>query len=725
MANPLQETEAQRLARLNPTSTTVATPTNSGYFRAVGGYGDAIYKMNPDGISYNSYDILELGRQALLAQDSSKDAYGNYKIFQGKNGEDYAGVGVQVLKDKYGINYSSLGQQNLADLMYSGKSANGNPFNDHMIGKAGSLSDLFQAQPKATFGTQTINNTPNTLATPLANIAGGVQALPNNGGAPGGTSVPVANDFFVKKTSETNEQYLARTQAYIAQRNPNDPNSARLTMPQSSIGNPATPPTGGGASAPTLPTPSGASAADLLTQGLSAQLASQKAQFEAENTKRANEYQAKIDALDKKQSDLQGLQDLGMSNLSSTVTKESEQKRAALDLEKQRVDENYNANQSLINEMDGLLTTGNQVIQQMRDTTGLASIMNPRITKTMTDVTARAGVIQAVLAARNGQIGVAQNQLASTLSAITSIYGDQIDYYKTLQDFYSNQKTENGTVLAKLNTDQKAYLDMKLTTLAQDVDNTQKTADLISKALLNPDTALDYAKAGISLTDSPMQIAQKLAVVAQAKVLEWTDPYMLGGDMVQRSKITGAIKTVVNVPVGGVNLAGKTLDPLDVGRYLDLYPDSGITTNDTKASADAKVAAVSIPEGALRVALTKDKNSNIPYETTVKGIKDNKNITDKTLALRVASEVYGKTTSPTEIETPIYGIGNFAKIPLDTRVNEMKTFNTSNGIPPLTGLREDLAKEGYPIKEIDKRLHPFVSGVNDLVDSISSYLFGK
>ena len=229
------------------------------------------------------------------------------------------------------------------------------------------------------------------------------------------------------------------------------------------------------------------------------------------------DYKKQIEDLNKKQQDLQVLMGNNMLTAGDAVTKETTEKREALDLEKQRVNENYNANQTLVNELDGLLTAGNQIIEQMRNTTGLASIMNPRIAKTMTDVTARAGVIQAVLSARNNQIGVAQSQLNSSLNAISSIYNDQLNYYKTLGDYYQNQKDDRGKKLIQLTSDQKAYMNAQEKLLETDLQRLQDSKTMIEKAMTDPDTALAFAQSGVTLNDTPQQINAKLGNYAYAK----------------------------------------------------------------------------------------------------------------------------------------------------------------------------------------------------------------
>jgi len=260
-----------------------------------------------------------------------------------------------------------------------------------------------------------------------------------------------------------------------------------------------------------LPQATAPSTVATYTTSLTTEIANLKTQIQQEADKRSADYQSKIDELDKKEKEYQALQEGGMAGIKDTTYREIAEKRAAYDLEKQRFDENYNANQALVGELDTLLTQGNQVITQMQETTGLASIMQPRIAKTMTDIAARAGVIEAVMNARNGQMANAQNQLSTSLNAISSIYNDELSYYQSVVNFYGTLKNETAGKIETLSKDQKEYLDVKINMLSNDLNQLQATKANIEKALLDPDTATAYAMAGVTLTDSVETINRKLA----------------------------------------------------------------------------------------------------------------------------------------------------------------------------------------------------------------------
>jgi hypothetical protein len=230
------------------------------------------------------------------------------------------------------------------------------------------------------------------------------------------------------------------------------------------------------------------------------------------------------DAFDKQLADIERKQEEAQAQVDDFTEKQEgvlDQAKAAAtpfraDLEKAerdrlKIDENFQANQSLINEMGTLLQQGNDLINQQKGTTGLAALRNPRINQTISDVSARAGVIQAVLSARNNQIGVAENMIDRTVAATNADRNDQLNYYNTLLNFYGNEKDVAGNKLINLDKDQKSFVAAKIGQLQDEVARTQETADFIKQAMISPETALDFANAGVTLNDSVETINAKLA----------------------------------------------------------------------------------------------------------------------------------------------------------------------------------------------------------------------
>lgn len=169
----MNPTQAQLDARLNPEKVTIYNPGN-GIFKAVGDFGSTLYRW--DNGKFTTLDILALGKQELLDRyGSEKDQYGNYKALQGKDAGSQATAGLEVLKNKYGIDWKSLPSVNMGDFMqqlakngYGSQNADGQFI---MSGGPGTINDFVNVAP-AQLTAQDINDKPNFLATPTNPTSG-------------------------------------------------------------------------------------------------------------------------------------------------------------------------------------------------------------------------------------------------------------------------------------------------------------------------------------------------------------------------------------------------------------------------------------------------------------------------------------------------------------------------------------------------------------------------
>jgi len=261
---------------------------------------------------------------------------------------------------------------------------------------------------------------------------------------------------------------------------------------------------------PVLTTPTAGETSSALITSLSTQLTQANTALEASYKVQLDKIasdklatQAKIDAITAKEETTLG----DVKNLTAPFREELEN----AERERLYINENFEANQTLTNELDGLLTEGNTLISQLKGTTGLTSIRNPRVNEAIDAVNARAGVISAVMSARNSQINQAYTMIDRTTAAITSDKNDQLSYYNALLSFYDSSKTTEGNKLITLNADEKVYINAKIANLESDVASIKKTSDAVKEALINPATALLYAKAGVTLNDSISEINAKLA----------------------------------------------------------------------------------------------------------------------------------------------------------------------------------------------------------------------
>jgi len=200
-------------------------------------------------------------------------------------------------------------------------------------------------------------------------------------------------------------------------------------------------------------------------------------------------------------------------------------------------------------------------------------------------LSAATGVIKAGIDVYNGQMSAAQNQLQSATSALTSSYSDQIDYYKSINSYYESVASDNQAELTTLTKDEQDFLQSKITTLEADKKRIQDTSDAIKNAMIDPDTALAYASAGVTLNDSPEVISQKLAKYGYSKELSDNSKDMAekgytalvsgnppaGSEVVRITDSQGKVKTYWKKSSGGV---GGATD--DITTYAQAYLDGQI-----------------------------------------------------------------------------------------------------------------------------------------------------
>lgn len=230
----------------------------------------------------------------------------------------------------------------------------------------------------------------------------------------------------------------------------------------------------------------------------------------ADTDKRIGESRQKIDALTEKE-------DILLDTSIDPLTQPFRETLENAERERLHINENFEANQSLVRELESLLTEGNEMISGERSRFASRSSIEQGVARTMEDVTGRTGVIQAVMAARSGQIAEAERMIDRSVEAINADRKDRLSYYQTVLSFYEGKKDEEGKRLLKLDDEKKAYVTAQIGLLENDMKQAQETAAAIKQAMLDPDLAQVYGQAGVTLNDTPEQIGQKLATYGYQK----------------------------------------------------------------------------------------------------------------------------------------------------------------------------------------------------------------
>lgn len=157
----------------------------------------------------------------------------------------------------------------------------------------------------------------------------------------------------------------------------------------------------------------------------------------------------------------------------------------------------------LLNELDQLLTEGNELIRQQKDVTGLSAIRNPRVQKTMDDITARAGVIEAVVNLQNTYLSNAYQSIDRSANAIKDDRQDRLAYYDTILSLANRD-------IISLDAKSEKIAEEQVNLLKFDLEQATKTSDYIKELMINPDTAMLMAQGGVGLNDSIETINMKL-----------------------------------------------------------------------------------------------------------------------------------------------------------------------------------------------------------------------
>jgi len=242
--------------------------------------------------------------------------------------------------------------------------------------------------------------------------------------------------------------------------------------------------------------PSGVSAATGMVSGLQGAVDTARANLESTLGARKTTIDEELKVLkEKEQSTLDKI------GVASTPFREDLE---AKERERLYINQNFEDNQKLVNELDTLLTEGNNLIKQQQEITGISAIRNPRVQKTMNDVAARAGVIQAVMSARNNQISVAENMIDRTVAAINADRKDEISYYETILNL-------NNRDIVSLDKQSQQIAEEQLNLVKSDLERAQATQDYVKKLMIDPATAGLLGQAGVTLNDSVEGINSKLA----------------------------------------------------------------------------------------------------------------------------------------------------------------------------------------------------------------------
>ena len=423
----------------------------------------------------------------------------------------------------------------------------------------------------AVFQGPSVTSRPTPIVSPGATPAG----IPSPTGTPTGTQTTTGTikegqnlSTIVQSLGITPQEFLKLNPQFAAKGNKGDwqgltgliqPNQTYVipgkTAPAISSTGTGVPTTG--ITSPNLPNQTYQNTANTYYSSLSQQVTSAQQALEAERNTQLQKIQADKTAA---QTELDSIRTQQQGAIDAIGTASMEEKQMILDrlkIEEARFDQNYNAVQGLTTQLMDLMTEGNNLIAMISGKTGLQNIRNPRINQAIQGVTAATGVIQAGISAYNGQMSQAQSQLINATNVITSAYTDQLEYYKTLVNFYESKAGDTSAKLTTLTKNERDFLDAKIIELENNVQRAQANSDYIQKLMISPETALFMAQAGITLNDSPEQVNYKLAEQSKRQqIIDTTNEYVKDGYTSVPFPQPGQTG-LVTISVGGQTLSFK------------------------------------------------------------------------------------------------------------------------------------------------------------------------
>lgn len=219
----------------------------------------------------------------------------------------------------------------------------------------------------------------------------------------------------------------------------------------------------------------------------------------------------------------QQIYDDAMASENTAIMEEQRLKLDAYTTNMARYNKAYNDKQALLSQLNTLTTQGNALILAQKSTTGLTSIRNPRVNETISEITGAAAILQTSINENNTDMAYSNNIINTAMSAITSTYQNQIDYYKVIADTADKK-------LITLTAAEQDFIQVTIDNLQKKKDAIQTNVDYIQKLMITPESATFIAKAGISLNDSPGVINQKMAIQSQKdEIIDTKNKYVTDG----------------------------------------------------------------------------------------------------------------------------------------------------------------------------------------------------
>ena len=297
----------------------------------------------------------------------------------------------------------------------------------------------------------------------------------------------------------------------------------------------------------------------------------------------------------------------------------------AAELASSTLEEDFNKRRSVVNELDTLLTQGNNLIA-MAQGAPISRYRSRSTVNAMQTVQARAGVLQAVVSGLDGNINAAHSIINNSSNAVAAVWNDQLAYNRTYMSLVESGQLAKNKIEDDYAQSQIALAESKLNQLEQ-------TKAYIESLMIDPASAQFIADAGITLNDSVEEINAKMA--EQANLQERNETINeLTTEGFEYIAFPGDRDDVVKLEIGGKTLA--FVPPDDGGELLS--PSEAKTLGVPYGTT--KGGAFGVTPGGVSTGTGGGSVSN-----AMPGMSDyDKNI----LTARIGKQIYGTRISDAE-----------------------------------------------------------------------------
>jgi len=214
----------------------------------------------------------------------------------------------------------------------------------------------------------------------------------------------------------------------------------------------------------------------------------------------------------------------------------------------------------------------------------------------------------------DGNFNLAFDIMTKGTSAVKAVTEDRISFLNIVSALYDAKEEKSEERILDLSKDEKDAIDSLKADLEADIENIEANKDTILELMSNPDTAVVAHKAGLTLTDSPEEIAQKL------------NTFYLDNPQYNPDNISIIKGLISKYPDAGISLSDTMETAVEKLKNSPLYKQS--TGLDPQAIFDLKQRGLKLDEDG-NIIVDVDKASVTDIANTIKQIESNGNYNAK------------------------------------------------------------------------------------------------